>query len=319
MLVLFITFFLILSVPLFGYFILKNRWINPTLIGWFLTFAFILVIYFFVKAAPLLLMLLYIMSTFLSMKMVVANNHLARANQLNFKQWFLFCYAWFGMNPLPFKSYPAQPLPDVAYYYKKGVSRIVAGVVLINLTHFLWKYVSNPSFDFILHLSYLVGLSLILHFGVLNISTGSLRRLGIPVTSLFKDPIKSTSLQEFWSKRWNVAFVELTTLAVLRPLKSSFGPTIAFWISYAFSGFLHELAISLPVENGFGKPFIYFIIQALLILTIEKYLILKYTSNKLIRMCWVLACLFTPIFLLFHKAFILEIILPLVNYLTVIS
>jgi alginate O-acetyltransferase complex protein AlgI len=155
-----------------------------------------------------------------------------------------------------------------------------------------------------------------LHFGVLNISAGILRRLGINVTSLFKDPIRSRSLNEFWSKRWNLAFVELTTIAVLRPVKSIYGPGVAFWVSFVFSGLLHELAISLPVKSGFGKPFAYFIIQAILIMTIDSFLIKK-LKNHFIRTLAILTCLFLPIFLLFHKQFILQIILPLVEFLKI--
>jgi hypothetical protein len=317
-LILFIAFLIILSIPLFGYFILTNKRINPIGIAWFLAIAFIFAIHFFVSASPLLMMLLYIMSTFMSLKIIVATNHLGKENQLDFKQWCLFCYAWFGMNPLPFRSFPAKPLSDYPSYFKKGITRILAGVLLINSMQFIWKFVPHPVFDFVFYLSYLIALSLILHFGLLNISAGSLRRLGIPVTSLFKDPIKSQTLQEFWSKRWNIAFVELTTLAVVRPLKQRFGAATAFWGSYVFSGLLHELAISLPVNNGYGKPFTYFLIQALLIMTVEEQLIKK-LSNGFIRTCWVLTCLFAPIFLLFHKEFILQIVVPLVNYLTFVS
>jgi hypothetical protein len=317
-LILLITFIAILSIPLFGYVILTNNRIHPIGLAWFLAIAFILFIYLYVQATPLLLMLLYIMSTFLSLKIIVATNHLTKERQLNFKQWCLFCYAWFGMNPLPFRSFPAKPLSDYKSYFTKGVKRILAGVLLINSVHCIWKFIPDPAFDFVPHLFYLISLSLILHFGLLNISAGSLRRLGIPVTSLFKDPIKSQTLQEFWSKRWNIAFVELTTIAVLRPLKQRFGPRTAFWISYVFSGLLHELAISLPVNSGFGKPFTYFLIQALLIMTIEKYLINR-LPHGIIRTCWVLTCLFVPIFLLFHEQFILKIVVPLASYLIVIS
>ncbi len=266
------------------------------------------------KASPVFIMLLYIISTFLSLKIVVAHNHLIKEKQLNFTQWLLFCYSWFGMNPLPFKSYPAKPLSDYGYYIKKGISRILIGWVLIFTTYFLLKKIEHPNFSFIAPLFYLIGLSLILHFGLLNVSTGFLRWKGIPVTSLFKDPIKSTSLQEFWSKRWNIAFVELTTIAVLRPLKKKFGAQIAFWGSYIFSGLLHEMAISLPVKSGYGKPFLYFIIQAILILTAEKYCINKIT-NRSIKTIWVLACLFLPIFLLFHEGFIQQVVMPLVKIL----
>ena len=285
--------------------------------AWILTLAFILIIHFFIKAEPLLLMILFITSTFLTLKIVVANNHLSKEDQLTYGQWLLFCYGWFGMNPRPFLAFPSRALPGYHFYLIKGVTRILLGLLLINSTGFIDGYLSTTRFAFILHLLYLIGLSLILHFGVLNIFAGFLRRLGINVTSLFKDPIRSKSLSEFWSKRWNLAFVELTTIAVLRPIKSKYGAKAAFWTSFIFSGLLHELAISLPVKSGFGKPFAYFIMQAVLIMSIDTYFIKK-QSNNFIRTFVLLACLFLPIFLLFHKQFVLQIVLPLVNYLKIV-
>jgi len=308
------AFLVILSIPLWGYLLLKSERLNATLVAWVIAISFIPAIYFCINTTPLTLMFLYISSTFLTLKIVVANNHLKKEGQLAFLQWSLFCYGWFGMNPSPFKSIPSKRFPDFWKYILKGTSRIIIGVLLISIMRFLF-FLFTPSASFlpILHLSYLIGLSLILHFGILNISTGFLRLLGINATSLFKDPIKSKSLEEFWSRRWNLAFVELTTLAVLRPLKKLFGPTFAFWASYIFSGLLHELAISLPVKSGFGKPFIYFILQAIFILAIEKPLF-KNVSNSFIKKCWLLACLFTPIFLLFHNNFIQQIVIPLGDF-----
>lgn len=310
-----IAFLIILSIPLWGYSFLINPKLNPRLISWVLTLMFLSAIYFYVKTTPLVLMLLYITSTFLILKIVVAYNHLANDNQLKFSQWLIFSYGWFGMNPRPFLAFPAETLPDFGTYIIKGFTRIVFGFVIINMATFIFEYIVNPGFDFILHVCYLVGLSLILHFGILNISTGILRWLGINVTSLFKEPIRSKSLTEFWSKRWNLAFVELTTIAVLRPVKSTYGPKIAFWASFIFSGLLHEMAISLPVESGFGKPFLYFIIQAVLILTVDRYLIMR-QSSIVVRSFMILCCLFLPIFLLFHKDFITQVVIPLAEYLS---
>lgn len=308
------AFISILSIPLWGYVLLKSKWLDATVIGWLLAIGLMGSIYFFLSADPLTLMFLYITSTFLALKIVVANNHLETGNQLNFMQWLLFCYAWFGMNPLPFKAFPGRSYNDYKSFILKGFSRMIIGVLFISLLRFVFFLFSLYDTCLpLLHLSYLIGLSLILHFGILNVSTGFLRFLGVNVSALFKDPGKSKSLEEFWSKRWNMAFVELTTLAVLRPLKKRFGSQWAFWLSYAFSGLLHELAISLPVNKGFGKPFLYFILQAVFILAIERPFINRVNSVA-IRRVWLFTCLFLPIFLLFHPSFIDQIVLPLGNY-----
>ena len=308
---------IILSVPLWGYFIFNNPATRPGVAGWAIVVVFNACIYFFVQAPPPLLMLLYIANTFLGFKIVMANNRLGRPDKLSFIQWCLFNYAWFGMNPAPFTALPAKPLPDHISYYKIGLSRMVAGLLLINTGYFITPLLETTAFNFIVHLLYLVGLSLILHFGILKIAAGFLRGKGIHVTSLFKDPIQSKSLEEFWSKRWNIAFVELTTIAVLRPVKKRYGAGIAFWISFLFSGLLHELAISLPVKSGFGKPLLYFIIQAVLIMVVEKR-IFRHRPEGLPAKCWLLASVLLPVFLLFHKDFIQQVIIPLVHYLVFI-
>lgn len=306
----------IFCIPLLGYLLLKSKLLNPVYSGWLLAIAFIVIIHFFVNGTALERMLLLIISTFWSMKIVVAANHLGKHEQLNFLQWCIFCYTWFGMNPAPFKAFPAKAFADAGSYILKGFSRIIIGLGLIALTNLSGNYLSGEPFDHIRYLFYLVSLSLILHFGILTISAGALRYVGIHVSLLFKSPIRSRSLQEFWSKRWNLAFVELTTIAVLRPAKKRYGGRVAFWASYVFSGLLHELAISVPVKTGYGKPFLFFIIQAVLIMGVEKHVIKEHTGS-IVRLLWLMACLFLPIFILFHEQFILQVVLPLVNYLSV--
>jgi alginate O-acetyltransferase complex protein AlgI len=222
------------------------------------------------------------------------------------------------MNPLPFKQFPSNPLSDYSGYIRKGIYRIIIGLLLIISIDFIFAGIAERQFEYLLHLTYLIALSLILHFGVLQISTGMIRYLGVPVTLLFKDPAKSKSLDEFWGKRWNVAFVELTTIAVLRPLRKHIGNTKAFWVSFIFSGLLHELAISLPVKSGFGRPLLYFFLQAFLILVIEKRFLQKISSPVLISL-WVWVCLIVPVFLLFHESFIQHIVIPLAQYLNIFS
>ncbi|RFS18273.1 MBOAT family protein [Emticicia sp. C21] len=315
----YIIYLLIFTIPLWSYLILLNNRLNATLCGWIMTIGFIALIYLIVEANPLYLMLLYIVSTFWSLKLVVVNNHLGRTDRLTFIQWLVFCYGWFGMNPSPFKYFPGKVFADYPSHIKKGISRIIIGLLLINLAHWYYSYSTQTiTTYYIINTSYLVGLSLILHFGILNINTGLLRMKGVNVSVLFNNPIKSKTLQEFWSRRWNLAFVELTTLAVLRPLKKRYRQNVAFWASYIFSGLLHELAISLPVRSGYGLPFLYFIIQAALILGVEKYVI-KPDTGSFKRLLWLLLCLFAPMPILFHQPFIKGVVLPLVDLLTVIK
>src|SRR5690606_37647104 len=97
--------------------------------------------------------------------------------------------------------------------------------------------------------------------GLLSISAGMWRLSGVNTDHLFKTPVKAKSLTEFWSKRWNLAFSEMTSVAVFRPLKGKVGNTAALMTAFVFSGLLHELAISVPVNSGYGLPLLYFVIQ----------------------------------------------------------
>jgi alginate O-acetyltransferase complex protein AlgI len=58
----------------------------------------------------------------------------------------------------------------------------------------------------------------------------------------------------------------MTAAAVYRPLTRSAGKPAATVVAFAFSGLLHEMAISLPVRAGFGLPMLYFVLQGLLVL-----------------------------------------------------
>ena len=95
----------------------------------------------------------------------------------------------------------------------------------------------------------LPGLSLIVHFGVFDVLAGAWRRAGVDCTPLFRSPLRSASLGEFWGRRWNLAFSEMMALAVYQPLVRRSGrPALA--ASFLGSGLLHELAISVAGPGG---------------------------------------------------------------------
>ena len=104
----------------------------------------------------------------------------------------------------------------------------------------------------------LPGLSLMVHFGVFNLLAGAWRRAGVDCRRCSARPLRSTSLGEFWGRRWNLAFSEMTALAIYQPLVRRVGRRPALAASFLGSGLLHELAISVPVRAGYGLPLAYF-------------------------------------------------------------
>jgi hypothetical protein len=260
--------------------------------------------------APVLRMVVIVFFQLLSMKIVVAVETYSGGNKLKPFQWIAFATGWFGMRPVLFEKLPSPSIP-FTHLIVKGLSRIVIGFALLYLSTILEPYPYLAKF-FLPQLLLLTGLSFILHFGILNLSTAGWRSLGVNVSELFRSPFKSTSLKEFWGKRWNIAFSEMTALIAYRPLKTRIGVEKAVMVSFLLSGLLHEIAISLPARAGYGLPLIYFGIHALAMqLETKSPLVKKITRHKFLSHVWVMTLLVLPMPLLFHPAFMQHVLVPL--------
>ena len=258
-------------------------------------------------------MLAIIAVLFVSMKIVVANEYRWSQNRsLTWLQWILFALGWFGMNPGVFirkdKNKRAQGIQLIRF----GISRMIIGIGLCVLAWLLFRTIDYFDWPFgvaVISLL-LVGLSLFLHFGILNVNSGLLNLAGYGAYALFRQPLRSLSLGEFWGRRWNLAFSEMASIAVFRPLKQVASERTARIAAFAFSGILHEFAISLPVHHGYGLPSLYFVLQAIGI-SLEKRV--QFRSNTL-RHIWVLSWLILPMPVLFHKWFLREIIISIMGF-----
>ncbi|MGY3214206.1 MBOAT family protein [Mucilaginibacter sp. HD30] len=263
---------------------------------------------------PVIKMLAIIITTFTAMKMVVvAESYRNKPFKLSFFQWLAFTAGWAGMQPKAFETVFSKNLPGGGLLINQGVIRILIGLLLITLAHLTTDLAGNT--QIITNGLLLVGLSLILHFGILTVSAGLWRFFGADTYLLFRQPAKSNSLAEFWGRRWNLAFIEMLSIAVLRPFKTKIGNTTAVLVSFLLSGLLHEIAITLPVNAGFGGPTIYFIIQGIAVVAEKKMeeQNIALSKNKLLAKLWLLFWLIVPIRFLFPDAFIEQIVRPLAN------
>lgn len=285
-------------------------------LGWALLPVCLIFIYLmFQRQHAIIKMLALISTTFTGMKVIVtAHSYRMDKYELSFMQWLLFCLGWAGMQPKLFACYGDKPLKNAWPMIIFGLKRIAIGLALIFLVHKLLLLGIDPTLSyFFSSVILLVAFSLILHFGLLSISAGIWRFSGVNTGYLFRSPLKSNSLTEFWSRRWNLAFSEMTSIAIYRPLKAKIGQTEAVFASFAFSGILHEIALSVPVNSGFGFPFLYFLIHGCLVI-FEKLLInnrILILQQRVIRKIWVFFWLVVPAPLLFHQAFINKVIWPL--------
>ena len=104
----------------------------------------------------------------------------------------------------------------------------------------------------------MVGLILILHFGSFQIVALLWQTLGVKAEPIMSAPLHSTSLTEFWGKRWNLGFRQLAHELIFRPLYRTLGAGTASFLVFVVSGLIHDLVISLPARGGYGLPTLYF-------------------------------------------------------------
>ena len=242
----------------------------------------------------------------LAMKGVVAVESRARGRApLTAAAWLRFS-CWFGMRPQVFLG-PGRPLDGGRRLFLRGVRRLFLGAALLVVAGVVTRHASRPAATPLL----LVGLSFLVRFGVFNMAAGVWRARGFDCRALFRAPLLAESLGEFWSQRWNLGFSEMTSLALYRPTVRRWGRGPALVLAFLFSGVLHELAISVPVQAGYGGPLAYFVLQSLAVLAEDVLHRRGWPLTGAAGRGYVWACLMLPLPLLFHHAFLEGVAWPL--------
>ena len=266
---------------------------------------------FYSGQPPGLRMLALISFALLVMKVIVLLEEQAQGmTPLSLTRWLGFSAGWIGMQPRFFASQAAGPLAGAGALMRHGLGLAIGGAVLVALARLAWTELHSR---LLASLLLLPGLSLMLHFGLCNILAGAWRLRGIPCEALFRAPLRSQSLGEFWAKRWNLAFSEMTAIAVYRPLSAWLGKGPALLAAFALSGALHELAISVPVRAGFGRPLLYFLMHGALVLVERTLSRAGHPLNGWIGRVWVFVWVLVPLPLLFHEPFLAGVIWPLIG------
>ena len=251
---------------------------------------------------PIVRMLAIVVTLFLAMKLVVLAFE-RTALPIGATLAFL---GWPGMRPELFQTKrAANPTRDLV---TSGLRAFALGAALFVIARLLAASpIETGAKRVMVTVLALPALSLMLHFGFFDLVTAFYRRRGIPVAEVFRAPLRSRSLSEFWSRRWNVGFSEMIAIVVDRPLRRLLGsPTWALYGSFFVSGVLHELAISVPVRAGYGLPTVYFLLHGTLV-AIERKL------GRPLGRGWTIFWLVAPMPLLFHPWFVRDVIWPLVG------
>ncbi|OJJ20274.1 hypothetical protein BKI52_17560 [marine bacterium AO1-C] len=290
-----------------GYFLVKRN-VQQWIVWGFPLLSVILAHILFIKAAPAIRMVGLIVPLLHAMKIVVANIH--PQGRLPWHRWIGYYFFTVNMNPATFTSSTPKYLDFKIFI--GAILHLSLGIgIIVYLRYFTTTIIVSTSLlSFWLYsIGALVSLSLVLHFGLLPLNTFLLKSQGIADYPVFKQPFKSKSIAEFWGKRWNLAFSEMTATAMFKPLIRKVGARGAAFLSFMVSGLLHEIAISLSVMKGFGLPLLYFAIHGFL-MQVEKRLFKKRKPGT----WWVVASLVFPLPILFHPHFVNEVVWWLIRW-----
>jgi alginate O-acetyltransferase complex protein AlgI len=251
-----------------------------------------------------------------SMKVAVTvESQTAGHRRLTFCQWLAFAIAWVGMRPAIFAALPRASLHGAGRLIGRGTLWVTLGVGVSSSARSIAlvfdSYFTAAGVNFATAIASLIGLSFLLHFGLFNILAGLWRLAGVDCRPLFRAPLYARTLEQFWGRRWNLAFSEMTALLVYRPVTRICGPAVATLAAFLFSGVLHELAISVPARAGYGLPTLYFALHGLLVL-IEREKIPVERWGWPSR-AWTLGWLALPLPILFHPPFLHQVIWPILG------
>ncbi len=217
---------------------------------------------------------------------------------------FLFGYA--GMDVERFLLGPPTPAPATRDWLLT-TARTIAGATLI----WLVARLAFPSAPLLAGWIAMIGLVLLLHFGLLDLLGLIWRARGVDATPLMRRPTRAKTLADFWGNRWNTGFRALAHDFIFTPLRRTLGPTLATAAVFLASGAIHDLVISLPARGGYGLPTLYFLIQ-FLGLAVERTRPLRrlVARRPLLGRLLTIVTIVAPLPLLFHEAFVRNVILP---------
>jgi hypothetical protein len=218
---------------------------------------------------------------------------------------YLLC--WPGMDAEAFLDASQQVSPPVTEGWLWAILETILGTIL------LWVVTRSIPQGAPLLRGWvaMLGLILFLHFGTFQIVALLWQSVGVNAKAIMSAPLRSTSLGEFWGKRWNLGFRQLSHELIFRPLHRRLGADAAGFLVFAVSGLVHDLVISLPAGGGYGLPTIYFLLQGTGMTIEHSRFGGRIGLGQGVRgWCFMLVFLTAPVFWLFHPWFVLRVILP---------
>lgn len=176
----------------------------------------------------------------------------------NWKSVLLWWCGWPGMAIGDFLPRQTQVVPPTRREWTFAILKTFLGAAILGglLRNWAW---GTP---YVAGWVGMIGIAFLLHFGMFHLLSCAWRQTGRAAEPLMHWPIAARNIADFWGRRWNAAFRDVAQQAFFRPLARRYGTTLATWAVFVFSGVVHEIAITVPVQAALGLPMLYFLIQA---------------------------------------------------------
>jgi hypothetical protein len=218
-----------------------------------------------------------------------------------------FLFAWPGMDAASFLAPDKHARWPEGKEWSWAITKTALGAVL------LWGVARRipARSELLAGWVGMLGIILILHFGIFHLLSLLWRSAGVEARPIMQAPLSATSLSDFWGRRWNLGFRQLTHRLIFQPVRTRSGVLGATLLSFFASGVIHDLVISLPARGGYGLPTCYFVLQGFGVL-FERSLPGKRLGLSSGTRGWLFAvfCAGAPACLLFHAWFVRGVILP---------
>jgi len=218
-----------------------------------------------------------------------------------------YLLAWPGLDANRFLDPQCRPNEPAIREWISAVFQLVLGAAIFWNAQYSF-FAASP---ILLGWAGMVGVVLILHFGIFKLMSCAWRMVGVDARPLMVAPLAATSITEFWGKRWNTAFRDFAHEMLFHPLARRCGVSKALFLTFVFSGLIHDVVISLPAGAGYGGPAAFFVIQ-LVAMAIERSRLGRELGLGRGRHGWLFTAtvLIVPAALLFHAYFIHAVVIP---------
>jgi hypothetical protein len=233
---------------------------------------------------------------------------------VSWRQHAAYLFAWPGLDAEAFLSRQQLPTTEQpsSWEWLSAGSKFLAGIGLF------WgaKHLVPCGQEILLGWLGMIGVVLMFHFGSFHELSCAWRMAGVRAEPLMNHPFAAVRVSEFWGKRWNTAYRDVTYRFLFRPLSGRLGPRWAILVGFAFSALVHELVISMPAAAGYGGPTAFFMIQAAALFAERSRLGRAIgLGSGWIGWAFTMLMLALPAYWLFHPPFVLYVVVPFMRIL----